>query len=294
LLCTSCADLSAVAKFAATAKSASTGFSDIANDFAGSTLRRAEYVRDEEKPEVLKQADTYKELEPDMLAAQKVLTDYIAALATISTDGASASKSDNGKSGSGKSDSGKGGDSDSGGGAGKGGGAGAATATKSGLEKAGLSSDQASAGMTLASKVATALLAGYRSKKTGEVIHDCNPSLQDYLKGLEEIVGTDYPKVLDNEKISVEGYYSRLKHDYGDKEPLAVKLMKVNRQNDLDAIAKRQQAATAYMKILTDIGEGHQKLYDAGEHMGVKELAPLIEPYIEDIATQSKVVAKAF
>jgi hypothetical protein len=48
------------------------------------------------------------------------------------------------------------------------------------------------------------------------------------------------------------------------------------------------------VKILTDIGEGHQKLYDAGEHMGKKELATIIEPYVQDIATQSAKVAKAF
>jgi hypothetical protein len=260
--CTSCADLSAVAKFAATAKSASTGFSDIANDFAGSAERRALYVSDEEKPVVEKQAETYKALQPDMLAAQKVLVDYIAALAAISTD------STTGRDASVK-------------------------ATEDGLKKIGMSSSQAAAGVGLAAKVVDALTAGYRSNKAGKVIRDCNPLLQDYLKGLEQIVGTDYPLVLNNERISAEGYYQGLLHRYGEKEPLAAVTIRVQMQQDLDGIKKREQAATAYMKILTDIGEGHQKLAD-NEHMNARQMEKLVEPYAEDIAKQSVAVAKAY
>ncbi|MBB6142411.1 hypothetical protein HNQ77_000349 [Silvibacterium bohemicum] len=260
--CTSCADLSAVAKFAATAKNASTGFSDIANDFAGSAERRALYVSDEEKPVVEKQAETYKALQPEMLAAQKVLVDYIAALAAISTDSATSRDA-------------------------------SVKATEDGLKKIGMSSAQAAAGVGLATKVVDALTAGYRSNKAGKVIRDCNPLLQDYLKGLEQIVGTDYPLVLNNERISAEGYYQGLLHRYGEKEPLAAVTIRVQMQQDLDGIKKREQAATAYMKILTDIGEGHQKLADS-EHMNPKQLGKLVEPYVEDIAKQSVAVAKAY
>jgi hypothetical protein len=279
LLCASCADLSAVAKFADSAKSAATGFSDIAIDFAGSATRRSLYVSDEERPAVVQQAETYKALQPDMLAAQKVLVDYIAALAAISTDSTSGSKKDS---------------SASGGDASSGSGNASAKPTQPKLQKTGMSADQASAGVGLAAKIAEALSAGYRSNKAGKVIHDCNPLLQDYLKGLEQIVGTDYPLVLNNERISAEGYYQGLLHRYGEKEPLAAVTIRVQMQRDLDAIAKRQQAADAYVKILTDIGEGHQKLYDAGENMSKIKLGMLVEPYIEDIATQSQKVAKAF
>ena len=42
----------------------------------------------------------------------------------------------------------------------------------------------------LASAVFTALLtAGYRSDQAGKAIQEANPDLQDYLKGLEQIVG---------------------------------------------------------------------------------------------------------
>ena len=75
--CTSCADLSAVAKFAASAKGASTGFSDIADDFAGSATRRSVYITDNanEKAKAVQAAENYKAEQPDMLAAQKVLVD---------------------------------------------------------------------------------------------------------------------------------------------------------------------------------------------------------------------------
>jgi hypothetical protein len=262
-VCISCADLSAVAKFASSAESASTGFSDIADDFAGSSTRRSLYVSEEEKPIVLKQAQTYKALEQDMLAAQKVLVDYIAALAAISTDSTSSRDA-------------------------------SIQATQGGLVKIGMSASQATAGVGLATKVVDALTAGYRSNKAGKVIHDCNPLLQDYLKGLEQITGTDYSLVLKNEQISAEGYYQGLLHTYGENEPLAAVMIRLQMQQDLDGIAKRQQAAAAYVKILTDIGEGHQKLYDGGEHMNKKQLETIVEPYVEDIATQSAKVAKAF
>jgi hypothetical protein len=263
LCCTSCADLSAVAKFAATAESASSGFSEITADFAGSAKRRAAYVREEEKPIVLKRSETYEALEPQMLAAQKVLTEYIAALAAIATDNPDSRNA-------------------------------SIAATQDGLVKAGMSDAQAAAGVGLATKITAALTNAYRSNKAGKVIHDCNPQLQDYLKGLEQIVGTDYPLALENERSSAEGYYEGLLHRYGEKEPLAAVTIRLQEQADFKAIDTRKKAAAAYVKILTDIGEGHQKLYDAGEHPDPKKLAILVAPYIKDIATQSVSVAKAY
>jgi hypothetical protein len=263
VLCAGCADLSAVAKFATSAKAASTGFLDIGNDFAASARRREAYASETEKPKIEQSAKVYEAQQPEMLAAQKVLADYVSALGAIATDSATSREA-------------------------------SLTATTGGLEKIGLSSSQASAGVGLAKKATAALLAGYRSRKAGKVIHDCNPELQEYLKGLEQIVGTDYPLVLKNERLSVQGYYDRLLHDDEAKEPLAAVLIRKQQQADLDAITKREAAGAAYLKILTDIGQGHQKLYDAGENMSKLQLLSIVEPYIEDIANQSVTVAKAF
>lgn len=221
------------------------------------------YVSDADKPKVLERAANYKAEEPDLMAADKVLTDYIAALAAIATD--DSTKRDN-----------------------------SISATQDGLEKIGMNSTQASAGVGLATKLTDAALAAYRGRKVGKAIHDCNGQLQDYLKGMEHIVGDLYPLVLDNEKLSVEGYYQDLLHNYEAKEPLAAVTIKLQRKQDLDAIAKKQEAAKAYVKILTDIGEGHQKLYDAGEHPTAKQLIGIVEPYVQDIATQGVSVAKAY
>jgi hypothetical protein len=243
--CTSCADLSAVAKFAAT--------------------RRSVYITDNanEKAKAVQAAENYKAEQPDMLAAQKVLVDYIAALAAISTDSTISRDS-------------------------------SVAATQAGLVKIGMSATQATAGVGLATKTVDALTARYRSNKAGKVIHDANPLLQDYLKGLEEIAGVDYPLVLGLEETAARHYYDGLLHDYGDKEPLAAVMIRLQMQQDLAGIEKKRQAAAAYNKILTDIGEGHQKLYDAGENMSKKALGGIVEPYVEDIATQSAKVAKAF
>lgn len=265
LCCTSCTDLTEVAKFAACGKTASTGYSDIVDDFAGSATRRSFYVREKEKPEVLIQVQKYKEQEPAMKAALKPLTDYLAALAAISTDSADSKGKDA-----------------------------APDPSASDLEKLGMSSKQATATLGLAGKIGAALTKGYRSDKAGKAIHDCNPDLQDYLEGLEHIVGTNYPETLNDERIAANQYYSDLLDKYGDKEPLASTLLMRQKQMDLDGIAKREQAAKAYVKILTDIGQGHQKLFDAGENITTKELVSIVEPQVSDIVKQSITVAKAF
>jgi hypothetical protein len=253
-----------VAKFAASAKSASTGFSGIASDFAGSAKRRAAYVSEEERPKVLNAAKAYKAQEADMLAAQKILVAYVAALAAISTDSATSRDTS------------------------------ITSITNGSLVEAGVTASEATAGAGLAKSVTDALSAGYRSNKAGKVIHDCNPQLQEYLKGLEHIVGTDYAGVLNSEQISAEGYYNDLLRKYGEKEPLAAVEIIRQKQQDLDAIAKKQTAAAAYVKVLTDIGEGHQKLYDAGQNMGTKHMLTILQPYMEDIAVQSANVAAAY
>jgi hypothetical protein len=264
-LSTACADLTEVAKFAASAKSASTGYSDIVDDFAASATRRSLYVRDKEKPEVLAQAQSYKDEQPAMLAALKPLTGYFAALAAISTD----SKTDKDKDDP-------------------------TSPIEGNLEKVGMSSGQATAAVGLAAKVSNALAAGYRSDKAGKAIHDCNPELQTYLAGLEHIVGTDYPLVLATERTSVQGYYADLAAKYGDKEPLAALILQGQEQEVLDGIDKREKAAAAYVKILTDIGTAHQKLFDAGEKITTAQLVSIVEPQVSDIVVQSVAVAKAF
>jgi len=282
LPCTSCADLTAVASFATSAKNASTGYSDIVTDFAGSASRRSLLVSEDQKQTVLAQAQAYKDLEPDLLAAQKPLTDYIAALAAISTNTADTAGKSSAASGSSATSVGSTAKSSS------------TSAKSASLQKAGLTQSQATAAMGLATKVSAALTAAYRSDKTGKAIHDCNPELQDYLVGLEHIVGTDYPLALDVEKTSTEAYYSDLLHKYASTEPLAAMTVRLQEKQDIDAISKRKLAAAAYVKILTDIGEGHQKLADAGEKMTPKQLVTIIEPYASDIYTQSQSVAKAF
>ena len=289
LLLTACADLTEVAKFAASAKAASTGYSDIVNDFSGSEKRRLLYARDADKPKIQADIDARDSETPDMLSAQKPLVDYIAALAAISTDtpaSASAGSSASGvKGASGPASAGAAKPSAS---------VSAATPSSASMQKAGMTSAQATAGMTLTSSIAKAVTAGYRSDKTGKAIHDCNQDLQDYLKGLEQIVGTDYPLTLENETLQVNQYYSDKTAEYQDKEPLAVLLLQIQKKQDLDAIAKRKQAAAAYTKILTDIGDGHQKLYDAGEKISASQLISIVEPFVSDIATQSIKVAQAF
>ena len=283
LSATACADLTEVAKFAACANSASSGYADIVKDFAGSAARRADYLRDKQKPDAEADVQKYKDLQPAMLAAQKPLVDYITALAAISTDNPAAA----GKGGPSTKDSTAKAGADAAADA-------ASDPTAANLEKLGMSSTQATAALGLAAKIAAALSAGYRSNKAGKAIHDCNPELQGYLKGLEQIVGTDYPLLLDTEKISVEGHYSDLLGQYEKTEPMAAMTTGNEEKQDLAAIEKRRQAAAAYLRVLTDIGDGHQKLFDAGDKMTAIQLVSIVEPYVADIEKQSVTVAKAF
>lgn len=274
LCCTSCADLTEVAKFAASAQSACTGYSDIINDFVGSATRRSLYVRDteKEKAEAQREIETYKGLQADMLSAQKPLVDYIAALAAISTSTPAAASKSAAASASSTS-----------------------APSAASLKNAGIvDTKEATAALGLATKVTALLTAGYRSDQAGKAIQEANPDLQDYLKGLEQIVGTDYPLRLDAEKSAVVGHYSDLANQYSATEPLAVKIALQQKEQDLAAIETRRQAAVAYVKILTDIGEGHQKLADAGQKLTASLLVSIVEPYAADIESQSIAVKKAF
>ena len=287
-LCNSCTDMSAVARFAASAHNASDGYAEIVSDFSNSAMRRSLLVSESERPTVMEQAQNYKELQPALLEAQKPLTDYIAALAAISTN--SATKGDSDDSAGKSSTSAK----ESGNGAHEASRAAPAKPTVGSLKTAGMTSDQATAAMGLAAHVSAALTAAYRSNKTTKAIHECNSDLQDYLKGLEQIVGVDYPRQLEIERTSTEGYYQDLLRHHAQQEPLAAILMRKQMQEDLDAITRREQAAVAYVKILNDIGDGHQKLYDAGEKASPIQIISIVEPYASDIGSESLNVAKAF
>jgi hypothetical protein len=262
-LCTACTDISAVAKFAATAKKAASGFSDIAGDFSGSATRRAFYVSSDQKPAALAQAQHYKELEPQIKASQKILVDYIAALAGLSADSTTARDK-------------------------------SIQATQGDLKQLGMSSDQAAAGVAIANKLADLLMSNYQSRKLDKAIRETNAPLQEYLQGLEHIVSVDYIDQLNGERVSVRAYYSDAIHEHGATEPLAAMLANMQRDADLQEIDDRQKAAVAYNKILVDIGGAHQKLYDDARLSDKKHLEMLLEPYMNDISEQASKLAKAF
>jgi hypothetical protein len=265
-LCIACADISAVAKFAAVAKKALSQFSGIAEDFSASAQRRAVYVQSlqpQDEAAALAEAARYKDLEPKMLEAQKVVVTYVDGLAALANDDHKARDT-------------------------------SFTPVAADLESAGMSKSEASSGVSVLNKLADAAVSGYRSRELGKVIAEANPPLQDYLKGLEHIVTVNYTSTLADERRSAESYYDGLVHQYGGQEPLAAVLIQVQEKQDLAKIDARAKAAEDYGKVLVNIGEAHQKLADNDHALDSQTVKSMLEEYAGKIEADGEKAAKAF
>jgi rubrerythrin len=257
-----CVDLAGIAKFAAASKAAADGFPQIVSDMEASCRRRAELTAPPDKQQVLEEAERYKSLAPDLNAAQTVVTSYLQTMGDLST---------NQPAGYSKSLEGIG----------------------DKLGNVGFDAKQASAGATLASKIADASLNAYRSQKLRGVIGESNQALQVYLTGLKKIVGADYVRLMKLEELALNTHYQEALKRYQGTEPLTALLVERQWEQDKEKLNQRKQAAAAYTQILDQIAKAHQTLYDNRDKTKAKELFSLVAPYVEQIGKSAYELYKA-
>ncbi|MEM9762494.1 MAG: hypothetical protein AAF968_08305, partial [Pseudomonadota bacterium] len=105
----------------------------------------------------------------------------------------------------------------------------------------------------------------WRAERIGDLVEQGNAPLQDILGAdgqLYDIVSRSLANDLDNERLLLQIYFATLERDRRTSPGARAALIEWREQRTTEN-ARRTAVVEAYKKILIDLAEGHQSLYDS-------------------------------
>jgi alpha-amylase/alpha-mannosidase (GH57 family) len=264
---TGCTDLSAVRKWSSTSLEAAQ-YNQLITTYVDTPQRLKRYSSlpqlDETSVSRKKQAEALKEI-------LLVVTDYMAALATLSADSTvDYSKQEAALKSSITALNGK---------------------INSGNQK--VSEQQLSAAGTIITTLLNTAAKAYQAKQVSLIVEQANQPLQSLLAKdgfLYQVVDLDFRRDLVTEQTAIDIFYSNLSDNRNRAAHEAVEDWKEVRNSDN---AKRLQAVDAYLKVLDKIAEGHQALYKNRGSLDSAALIKQLEQLIVELRKQIQILAQA-
>lgn len=269
LLATACTAPDDVRKFAALSAEATAQFPALANDLAGSCVRKQ--LADRPITEIEQTDDAARtackeffDLQPRLATALAVLTDYLNALHELASDRAVNFDAETGR---------------------------AAQA----LQQTGVfGSAPADAVKSLAGFLAKAAGSRYQKRQLAEALKSTDADIDALTKALMTIVDQDYPRVLDNEQNALRERYRGFLVEDRTKNPVAILMVKDKWNTDLESLNRRRTAARDCREILRRIRDGHHALAEAAERKDEKAVAAATQPHLGPIRALLGNFQKAF
>lgn len=260
VLTSSCTNLSAVREWSKTSLEA-TQYNELVATYANTPerLKRCDPQGDWDEQIALR-ANQAKALR-QLLA---VVSDYMAALATLSADSTIAYDKDI-----------------------------VALTTALGDLQTEISATTVNAVGSLGKAVVGAAAKAYRARQVAKVVEQVNAPLQTILHGeLRRIVDRDFRRDLEIEKLELDGYYDNLLRT-GTPSPAARVALEEWKELRLEQNALRLKVLDAYLAVLDKIAEGHRKIYDNRNRLNKKTLIRDLLALVIELNAQIRILAEA-
>lgn len=113
---------------------------------------------------------------------------------------------------------------------------------------------------------------GYRRVKLREAITTQNANVQLLTSALHEIIDRDFARYLRDDETAQTSFYRAALTESGAREPLGAILIRDSYDEREAELVRRTEAVDALARAVTVVGRGHQRLYDARDHLNAKEL----------------------
>jgi len=155
--------------------------------------------------------------------------------------------------------------------------AGSGTATAASLSVAQMDSVSKLSGLLV-----EAFTSRYQRGRLATLLKSADPHVAVTTQGLEKIVGSDYGSLLDEEQRTLKRRYQRAGNISDDA---VILLLDRAYSEDLQELEQRRASATAFVKALREIRDGHSKLAGNAGHMNAQKLGLALEPYISRLQT---------
>jgi hypothetical protein len=264
-----CAPPEAVREFTAVAKDAAIQFPPLVKDLAESCIRRQLASRPAgEIADVDEQArsacKSLSDLEPQLLATLRVLTNYLNALNELASDEVVTYDKQ-------------------------------IDSLSSNMQSVGAFQEaHVKAAGGLAKFLANAATSGYQRKKLAEDLKAADVHVGVLCDGLGKIIREDYSRVLENEESALRSRYrDAIQADPAKNAAVALVLQEYWRR-DLQTLNQKRAAARDFEEILVKIRDGHKVLAAQASHWNTSEVIRTIAPYTGSIQSLVGDYRKAF
>ena len=153
---------------------------------------------------------------------------------------------------------------------------------------------QGDAVTALATFAAARAAHGYRRAKLREAVGEQNANVQIVISVLHDILDRDFARYLRDDETALTAFYRAALAESGTREPLAAILVRDSYDERQEELTRRVEAVGALDRALLVAGRGHQRLYDARDQLGAKELLGSIVSTARELDIAIAKIDKAF
>lgn len=153
---------------------------------------------------------------------------------------------------------------------------------------------QARAVTALAKFAASRTTAGYRRSKLRDAIAMQNANVQVVTAALHDVIERDFGAYLEGDDAAATRFYRSALTENEAGEPLAAILVRNDYDSRHAALGEEADAARALSRAVVTIGRGHQRLFDARDHLRANELLAAIVASARELEAAMAKINRAF
>lgn len=259
-----CVDFAEVSKFASAAADQKQ-YQSLVDGYAEYPMRLKRYRPQSDYDSLTSRYERRKAQRKDLMALHTVLSDYMGALATLTSDDLVNYEKDL---------------------------KGLGTALQGGQF---IDADQAAAFNDLARIISRAATDAYRQRQVSKVLQEANPHVLVITTALADITGETLIEDIANERVEIDRYYRPVLGTAGSPTPINSPALVATDQERKDRYAEldaRAEAAKQYASVVTAIGKAHHKLTLNASKLSAAEALGIAAAYAEDIDRAKQTIDK--
>ncbi|MCW5782950.1 MAG: hypothetical protein KIT39_06540 [Nitrospirales bacterium] len=149
---------------------------------------------------------------------------------------------------------------------------------------------EAEAFKKIAGVVTTVAVKRWRQGQLQTLIEQANSPIQQVLESLHHIVSDGFGGDLQTEEAAIQNYYMTLTME--SQDPAGKAALAEWKDLRMSQVHERSEAVNTYGKVLDQIADGHQRLFDQRQNLTKKEVLQQVEKSVKDLRSLLETIKK--
>ncbi|MDH3505180.1 MAG: hypothetical protein OEZ41_04825 [Nitrospirota bacterium] len=149
---------------------------------------------------------------------------------------------------------------------------------------------EAEAYKKIAGMVTTVAVKRWRQRQLQDLIEQSNAPIQLILGSLQRIVSDGFGGDHQTEEAAIQNYYMTLTME--SQDPAGKAALAEWKEFRMSQVHERSEAVQTYVKVLANISDGHQRLFDQRQNLSKKEVLQQVGDSVKDLRTLLETIKK--